>query len=147
MDEDVASRAKVEKPYAFFAEPGDVVTDPGLSRAEKIEVLDSLEQDSRQMEVASAEGMKGGEPNNLQEVLDARDELGLPPTAYAYGVVSRDLRDRLTGVLTHEDRAAIELAYSALAALEKTCTPAFGLPKPSSATDIEDEIAREKLDP
>ena len=147
MDEEIASQAKIEKPYAFFAEPGEVVTDPGLSRAEKVQALDSLEQDSRQMAVASAEGMSGGEPNKLQEVLDAQDALDLPPSAYAYRVVSHDLRDRLTGALPRDERAAIELAYTALTALEKTSLLASATTTPDPVTEIEDEIAREKLDP
>jgi hypothetical protein len=52
-----------------------VVIDLALSQEQKKEAIDVLEQDARQLSVASAEGMTGGEPTNLQDVLDAKNSL------------------------------------------------------------------------
>lgn len=65
---------KVQKPATYFEAPSDVVSDPQLSADEKRKALDTLEQDARQLADASAEGMSGGEPNNLDEVLQAKAE-------------------------------------------------------------------------
>jgi len=52
-----------------------------LSKAKKVEALDALEQDARQLAEASSEGMAGGERNKLHEVLIAKGRLGAPPAA------------------------------------------------------------------
>ena len=69
---------KVEKPHAHFDRPQDVVADPALSKEEKAEALETLEQDARQLTTAAQEGMTGGEENKLHEVLDAKKALEEP---------------------------------------------------------------------
>jgi hypothetical protein len=56
-------------------QPHAVAADPKLSPEKKEEVLDSLEQDARLLDTATAEGMTGGEKGNLQKVLDAKKKL------------------------------------------------------------------------
>jgi hypothetical protein len=68
-----------KKPLTHFDEPLHVVTDASLSKDQKAEALDTLEQDARQLAEASSEGMTGGERNKLHDVLIAKDALALPP--------------------------------------------------------------------
>ncbi len=67
------------------AQPHEVAADPKLSPEKKGKVLDSLELDARLLDTATAEGMGGGEPSNLKQVLDAKqkvegDRAERPPT-------------------------------------------------------------------
>lgn len=148
---------KIEKPHAFFVEPHDVVIDPALSKAQKTDILDTLEQDARQMSAASNEGMAGGELANLHEVLEAKDSLELPPIAHAYDLVVKDLRSRMKTDLHGDSRALIEVGLTAMEAVVSSDIlnpgghdPNAGLVvrmDPDVAAGIDDEIAREKLDP
>ena len=65
------ARTKVEDPSRVYADPTEVVTDPSLSAHQKRVVLNSLEQDARQLAIASAEGMSGGggEETNPRNIL------------------------------------------------------------------------------
>lgn len=157
MNKDPATAAKIAKPHAHFDGPADVVVDPALSTDQKKEALDAMEQDARQLLDASSEGMTGGEPNNLHEILDARDSLELPHVTHAYNVVLKDLRSTLRSDVGQEERAEVEQALTALDAVARTTaikpdprivtTQGDGTPVPGSKAEIEDEIAREKLDP
>ena len=164
MDKQTAIEKKIERPHAFFEEPHQVVTDPALSKAQKLKVLNSLEQDSRQLVAASDEGMTGGETGKLHDVLEAKDTLALPPIAQAYDVVLKDLRAGLDGDANDETRTRLELALTALGAVVESTSAAAavahgysdrgnaqtarnGVPAPGSPAEIDDEIAREKLDP
>ncbi len=64
-----------------YEAPGLVLKDPTLSPAEKSKALKTLEQDSRELAAASNEGMAGGEPTALSEVLRAEAALDVPPVA------------------------------------------------------------------
>src|ERR1700675_1102393 len=94
MSKPTKSDAKVQKPSSYFDEPHEVVVDSSLSKGQKVEALDTLEQDARQLSEASSEGMGGGERNKLHDVLIAKDILALPPVAGAYETVLQDLRSR-----------------------------------------------------
>ncbi len=83
MSKQANSDAKVQKPSAHFDEPNEVVVDSSLSNVQKNKVLDTLEQDARQLAEASSEGMAGGERNKLHDVLNAKDMLALAPIAGA----------------------------------------------------------------
>jgi hypothetical protein len=97
--------------------PSGPVGDPSLSKQEKAEALEDLEQDARQLAIASDEGMSGGEPTALAEVLHAKEALELPSTDFAYELVLRDLEARrLTG---DGDPGLIAQTAAALAALRK----------------------------
>ncbi|MEO3474437.1 hypothetical protein AAFN86_21405 [Roseomonas sp. CAU 1739] len=86
MPEPASPKTKVEKPATYFQSPSDVVSDARLSATQKRKALDTLEQDARQLADASAEGMAGGEPTNLHDVLQAKAEFcgetdaGVPTT-------------------------------------------------------------------
>ena len=151
------NQAKVEKPHAYFREPHEVLVDPALSKAQQSDILRTLEQDARQMSVASDEGMAGGEPTNLHDVLETRDSLELPPVAQAYDLVLNDLRARLTAASPGDARTLIELGLTAVEAIVRSPVPHpivnaigtgnAGRPDPKAAAEIDDEIEREKLDP
>lgn len=77
MNEKTKSDEKAQKPSSHFDEPQEVV-ESSLSKAGKVEALDVLEQDARQLAEATSEGMSGGERNKLHEVLIAKKTLDLP---------------------------------------------------------------------
>ena len=74
---------KTENPETTFAKPLDVVKDSDLSCQQKAKTLDTWEQDARELLIASSEGMTAPEegdspkdPNELQQVINAKDEIG-----------------------------------------------------------------------
>lgn len=143
-----ARQDKVEKPHANFDTPREVIAEPGLSKDEKAKALDAMEQDARQLEIASAEGMQGGERSKLPEVLDAKQTLASDPLDPAYDAVLRDLRLRGaeeprdgTGALIRHAIEALEAVTTAIA----SSVP--GNPPAESAAEIERETRIEKLDP
>jgi hypothetical protein len=81
MSEQAKTDAKVQKPSAHYDEPHEVLVDSSLSKAQKVEALNTLEQDARQLAEASSEGMDGGERNKLHDVLVAEGALASPPVA------------------------------------------------------------------
>ena len=154
MTENTTKHAKTTKPHAAFETPGEVVADPALSMKEKVAALDSLEQDARQLSVASDEGMAGGEPTGLHDVLEAKDALELPPVRQAYDVVLADLRSRLKAAGTIDEHAAVMRAITALDAVVPGPAQHAGAganarvePAPGSIAEMEAERALEKLDP
>jgi hypothetical protein len=114
MNEQAKSDAKVQQPSAQFDEPLEVVVDSSLSKAQKIEALDTLEQDARLLAEASSEGMSGGERNKLHDVLIAKDTLVLPPVADAYETVLQDLRSREKCDPAMDTRILLKQAIAAL---------------------------------
>jgi hypothetical protein len=154
MTDDATKQAKTTKPHAAFDTPGEVVADPALSMKEKVAALDSLEQDARQLSVASDEGMVGGEPTGLRDVLKAKGAIEQPPVAQAYDVVLKDLRSRLNAEGTIDEHAAITRAVTALDAVvlgparhdEAGSGPPVE-PVPGSVAEMEVELAMEKFDP
>jgi hypothetical protein len=58
----------ITSPVSVFDFPLEVVACPGLSRAQKIEILKRWEFDARALQRASDENMGGGEPPLLDEV-------------------------------------------------------------------------------
>lgn len=75
MNHPVGGALRIQRPTEHFAEAHDVVLTPLLSHVQKTDMLDTLEQDARQLSQASSDGMEGGEPSRLQDVLGARDAL------------------------------------------------------------------------
>jgi len=63
--------AALANPSAYFAQPQDVLTYPGLSRQLQLELLRQWEQDARQLAIAEGEGMGGGEASMLGRVSQA----------------------------------------------------------------------------
>jgi hypothetical protein len=107
--------------------------------------------------MAASEGMTGGEPTGLREVLDAKDTLALPPVDQAYGIVLKDLQSKAKAGGSDEDRAAAAAAHAALAAEQRptalrasdaaAASTGVGEPAPGSAAERELEARLEKLDP
>lgn len=149
-----SAAGKREHPGKTFAEPADVVADPDLSGRQKRDALDSMEQDARQLAIAAAEGMSGGEETRLRSVLQAKRTLEMPDPELAFRVVQQtfeaELRDTL-GTDTHEliSRAldAISAAREAIARRARTPSPPPGAPTPGSTEELEEELDKEKLDP
>ena len=111
------SRQDNPQNHPNFDAPVEIVADLSLSKQEKAEALEDLEQDARQLAIASGEGMSGGEPTALAEVLHAKEALELPSTDFAYELVLKDLEARrLTG---DGDAGLIAQTAAALAALRK----------------------------
>ena len=82
----MAVEKKVEKPAEHFEKPKDVVKDQDLTSREKVDALDTWEQDARQLLTASNEGMLGAEEglepkddNRLDEVVKAKQKIGETP--------------------------------------------------------------------
>ncbi len=109
---------KIERPHAHVAHPTDIVVDPSLGKDEKLRMLDALEQDAQQLSAAAAEGMTGGEPTQLHDVLMAKEALALPPGEIALSVVLQSLKSKLPSVA---GTPAHTLILSAITALEAAC--------------------------
>jgi hypothetical protein len=107
----------VQKPSTYFDEPQEVVVDSSLLKAQKVEALDTLEQDARQLAEAGSEGMGGGERNKLHDVLVAKATLDLPPVAAAYQIVLQDLRSRQKLDPAIDTKARLKQAIAALEGL------------------------------
>jgi hypothetical protein len=61
----------VAQPGSVYKTPEAVLVDTRLNDAEKRRVLESWEQDARELAVAEEENMGGGEPDMLGRVLEA----------------------------------------------------------------------------
>jgi hypothetical protein len=70
-----AAEAKAN-PTRYYRRPVEVLRDRRLNRREKLEILEAWELEARELAVASEENMAGGEPSMLEEVVQARVELG-----------------------------------------------------------------------
>jgi hypothetical protein len=71
-----ASQAEFDRDA--YKAPHDVLADTALSDAQKRRILESWERDARELAVAEDESMGGGEPNDLDRVLQALAELPAP---------------------------------------------------------------------
>lgn len=148
------ARTKVDQPHKVYGAPEQVVADASLSDDEKTRALEELEQDARQLATAAAEGMDGGEPTHLREVLMAKDEVRAGSGDAAFEEASRLLQERLRSTrdpeahrLIGEAIDSIHRAREAIAAMERAAPPPAGAPRPGSDAELEEEIAKEKLDP
>lgn len=70
-----AAEAK-SNPTRYYRRPGEVIRDRRLTRDEKLEILEAWELEARELSVATEENMAGGEPSLLQDVVQARLDLG-----------------------------------------------------------------------
>lgn len=71
--------AAIRSPTSVFHDPREIVGHEGLSREQKLRILKQWEVDARALAVAEEEGMAGGEPNMLQRVMQALDDLNALP--------------------------------------------------------------------
>ena len=58
-------------PRKFFEAPSDIVDTPDLTKSQKKQILLRWEEDARQLQDASNEGMVGGEQPQLRSVREA----------------------------------------------------------------------------
>jgi len=65
----------LQDPASVFATPEEVAAHAGLTREQKIEILRLWEYDAAEAEVATEEGMPGGNDGLLQRILLALDGL------------------------------------------------------------------------
>jgi hypothetical protein len=79
-----AKKAKLEKPANHYGSPDDITKDADLSPDEKLQALNTWEQDARQMMTASNEGMSGDkegvdqrDTHRLGEVVRAKAKIGV----------------------------------------------------------------------
>jgi hypothetical protein len=145
---------KLAHPAKQFANPAEVLADRSLSASEKQAALNSLEQDARQLAVATAEGMSGGETTKLRNVLEAERSLEPPSADHAFTVVLQTLeeqRDKARGtdtdVLITRAIEAINEAREAITRQMATPRLPPGAPAPGSKQELEEELNKEKLDP
>lgn len=47
MTDDATGQEKIDRPHAFFRNPQQIVTEPMLSKDQKTQPLDAMEQDAR----------------------------------------------------------------------------------------------------
>ena len=71
----ITPKQNVEDPVGNFASPADIVKDEALTTKQKQDALTAWEQVAVRLSVATEEGMSGGEPSRLDEVMDAQSEL------------------------------------------------------------------------
>lgn len=117
-DESKEAQDKVQHPRSHFENPAEIVVDSVLTKDEKVRALETMEQDARQMSVAAAEGMAGGERAGLGDVLAAKDALELPPFDLAVAVVVQNLRGKLP---QFEGTEVHGLITGAIEALDAAC--------------------------
>ena len=148
------SVAKLEESANEFSAPAEILTDRSLSTSQKRVALNELEQDARQLAVATAEGMAGGEPTKLRNVLEAERSLELPSADLAFTVVLRTFEEQRhktrgtdTDVLITRAIEAINEAREAITRQETAPVPPPGAPKPGSTEELQEELNKEKLDP
>jgi DNA-binding FadR family transcriptional regulator len=98
--------------------------------------------------------MSGGEETNLREVLQAKRNVELPSAEAAFTVVTASFEKQLQETLGTEAHALISRALEAMrdareaiARMAETPSPPPGAPKPGSTEELDEELAKEKLDP
>jgi hypothetical protein len=62
-------------PGSVFTSPEELRASPGLSREEKMDLLQRWADDARELDVAEGEGMAGGETSLLARILTAMNAL------------------------------------------------------------------------
>ena len=89
MTDDTTGQDKIDRPHAFFKNPQQVVTEPSLSKDQKTEALDALEQDARQLAAASDEGMAGGDAGAADTGGTAADDEQIEVVGLAWHGITR----------------------------------------------------------
>lgn len=65
----------VKPEYEKYESPEDLVADKDLSKTEKVKLLQCWHDDEEALIRASAEGLSGGEPSRLHDVLEVLKKL------------------------------------------------------------------------
>lgn len=66
------------EPWRAFEHPEDVLAARGLSNHEKKRILERWAEDARTLSIADDEGLGGGEPNRLADVMQAKGQMATP---------------------------------------------------------------------
>lgn len=67
----------MKNPNAYFESLTVFCAEDSISNDQKIEILCQWEYDARELAVAEEEGMSGGPPDKLHEILEALRQLGI----------------------------------------------------------------------
>lgn len=67
----------IRDPASLYHSPAEVLRDKSLNTEQKLAVLESWEQDEREMDVAQEEGMTGEEKSMLHDILEAMEKLDM----------------------------------------------------------------------
>lgn len=65
----------LSEPWRAFEDPAEVLAQRGLSTNEKKRIFDCWAADARALSVADDEGLSGGAPNRLADVMEAKAEM------------------------------------------------------------------------
>ena len=72
---DAEKPAKTDSPARHYDQPAEVVKDQTLTKGQKAEALETWKVDAEALERAEGEGMGGGEPSPMPEVVKAKKAL------------------------------------------------------------------------
>jgi hypothetical protein len=75
-DDDIDLEQARLDPGSVFASPEELCASPGLSKEEKVDLLQRWAEDARELEIADDEGMSGGESSLLDRILGSLESLG-----------------------------------------------------------------------
>jgi hypothetical protein len=138
---------KVENPTTTYDEPHDIVKDKELSHHEKKKVLNTWEQDARQLMTASNEGMPGS-----KEGLESEDNHRF--SAEQYRAKAAEFRALLTNIRRSPNETSefrnLEQTYTTLAEneewmainIDKTIRQREDLDNRTSTAEEEEHILR-----
>jgi hypothetical protein len=79
MMKDEDRKKALTNPSSVFRHPADVVDSVELDRADKTKILKQWELDARLLQVATEEGMSGGEHSLFEDVKKAQKKLDVVP--------------------------------------------------------------------
>jgi hypothetical protein len=146
--------AKLQHPAKEFSDPAEVLADGSLSTPQKQAALHSLEQDARQLAVASSEGMSGGEETQLRNVLETERSLERTSSEGAFTAVLHNLEEHRrrthgtdTEVLIERAIESMQTARDAIARDKGAHHVPPGAAEPGSQQELQEELNKEKLDP
>jgi hypothetical protein len=71
------TKEALASPASHFDSPSQITSTKSLTDEQKKKALDVWEEDARRLSVATEEGMSGGEPSRMDEVAEAKAELGI----------------------------------------------------------------------
>jgi hypothetical protein len=71
MSQTAVDEKILANPSAFFDTPMDVVRHADYSDADKHQILTCWKQQAEHLQIAAGEGMEGGEPSRIEDVVEA----------------------------------------------------------------------------
>lgn len=83
MNDETVFEKALKDPASVYHSPFEVLNDRTLNDKQRLAILQSWEQDERELDVAQEEGMAGGEKSILGDILTAIDRLDIPASVPA----------------------------------------------------------------